>query len=105
MKVSVCIACILLCISACSFAQQVDSALDKLTSFPNKLFVRIRSKTSHLDDQLTRQTEKYLAHLAKKEAALQKKLSKTDSNAAKNLFAGAQEKYRQLAEQLKNETG
>lgn len=55
--------------------------------------------------QLTRQTEKYLQQMANQEAQLNKRLSKVDSNAARNLFSGSAERYAALAQQLKTDTG
>ncbi len=92
---------ILLCLASFVFSQQLDPAIDRITQFPNKFFERVRNKAAHLDQDLTRQTEKYLEHLAKKEKRLQKKLSARDSAAAKNIFAGVQEKYAQLEQQIK----
>jgi hypothetical protein len=95
---------ILLCCKT-GYSQSVDSAASKLANFPTKLFGRIQSKTASLDQQLTKQTEKYLQRMAKKEEKLRKKLSAVDSNAAKNLFAGSAERYAALEQRLKNDTG
>src|SRR5882672_8517063 len=102
MQKHLCLTGILICLVATSFAQQMDSAADKITQFPNRLFAKIKNKTDRLDEQLTRQTEKYLARLAKKEKKLQKKLYAKDSLAANNLFAGSQEKYLALEQKIKN---
>jgi hypothetical protein len=85
---------------SCSYGQ-ADSTVNSLARLPNKLFERINRKTSALDDQLTRQSEKYLERLAMKEKRLQQKLYKTDSNAARRLFGGSQEKYQHLEDRLK----
>jgi len=58
-----------------------------------------------LDQQFTRQTEKYLQKMARREERLRKKLYKVDSTAAKNLFAGTAERYTALAQKLGNDTG
>ncbi|HTI93557.1 MAG TPA: hypothetical protein VL727_23325 [Puia sp.] len=87
------------------YGQPIDSAASKLANFPTKLFGRIQSKTASLDQQLTKQTEKYLQRMAKREDKLRKKLSAVDSNAAKNLFAGSADRYAALEQKLKNDTG
>ena len=102
MQKHLCLTGISLCLVAISFAQQLDTTVDKITQFPHRLFAKIQSKTDRLDEQLTRQTEKYLARLAKKEKKLQNKLYAKDSLAANNLFAGSQEKYLALEQKIKN---
>jgi hypothetical protein len=90
------------------FYSRAQDAPDKATAVinvPSKFFSRIQSKTASLDDQLTRQTEKYLQKMARREEQLRKKLYKVDSNAAKNLFAGSAEKYTALSQKLASDTG
>ncbi|HWY34061.1 MAG TPA: hypothetical protein VNX68_05400, partial [Nitrosopumilaceae archaeon] len=101
MKRHLCLTSILLCLCACIYAQDIDSTLQKITDFPNRLFSKIKTKAARLDKQLDRQNEKYLQKLANNEAKLQRKLSRVDSNAAKNLFVGSQEKYQQYIKQIK----
>ena len=102
MKKRLCLIGILLCIAATTFAQQSDSLIDKIAQFPNRLFSKMQHKADQLDDQLIKQTEKYLERLAKKERKIQKKLYAKDSVAAKNIFAGSQEKYLALEQKIKN---
>jgi hypothetical protein len=92
MKILVCLFGALIFFFHCSYGQ-VDSAAMMLAKFPNKIFAKINSKASGLDDALTKQTEKYLRRLARKEKKIQDHLFKLDSNAAKNLFDGTQQKY------------
>ena len=75
---------------------QIDSTANYIAQFPNRIFAKLNKKASSLDDALTRQTEKYLRRLAKKERKIQERLYKIDSNAAKNLFNGTKEKYASL---------
>ena len=91
--------------SRSGFGQSLDSVSDKLINFPSKLFSRIQNKTTDLNKQLTDQTEKYLAKMAKREERLKKKLSRVDSTAAKNLFANSAQQYAALAQKLKQDTG
>jgi len=72
------------------FAQEEQrDKVSTIIDLPSKFFSRLRNKTASLDDQLTRQTEKYLQKMARREERLRKKLYKVDSNAAKSLFAGS----------------
>jgi hypothetical protein len=83
-------------------AQENTSLSDKLSGFPAHFTDHIQKKTEKLEAQLTRQTEKYLQRLARKEEKLRRKIQKTDSVAAKQLFEGSAEQYAKLSEQLKN---
>jgi hypothetical protein len=87
------------------YGQSVDSVANKLTGFPSKLFGRIQSNTASLNQQLTRQTEKYLQKLMKREQRLQNKMYKVDSSSAKSLFAGSSQQYAALLQKIKNDTG
>lgn len=98
---------VLLCLlgaAKASNAQELDSVTNKVLNFPSKLFNRIRGKTADLDQQLTKQTEKYLQKMAQQEARLQKQLSKTDSAAAARLFANSPQQYAAMLQKFKNDT-
>jgi hypothetical protein len=98
------LSCLLLPLS--SLAQDgAVTTTDKVISFPSKFFSRIQGKTADLDKQLTAQTEKYLAKMARREERLKKKLYKIDSTAAKNLFANSAQQYAALGQKLKTDTG
>ena len=90
-----------------SFCQESTdvSTTDKVINFPSKFFSRIQGKTANLDKQLTTQTDKYLAKMARREERLRKRLYKVDSTAAKNLFANSAQQYAALAQKLKTDTG
>ncbi|HVW63111.1 MAG TPA: hypothetical protein VHC48_23835, partial [Puia sp.] len=97
---------LLLCfLSFSCFAQDQPDKVTAIINFPSKFFSRIQSKTASLNDQLTRQTEKYLQKMARREERLRKKLYKVDPNAAKSLFAGSPEKYAALGRQLAHDSG
>jgi hypothetical protein len=87
------------------YAQGLPGKATAIANFPSRLFHRIQSKTATLDEQLTRQTEKYLQNMARQEERLRKKLYKVDSNAAKNLFAGSAGRYAALGQRLAQDTG
>ena len=99
---------ILFC-SAASYGQVADSVTGKLTSFPSRLFGKIQSKTTSLDQQLTKQTEKYLMKMARQEKRLKKKVSQFDSSAASGttgyLFSGnPDQRYAALLQKLRSDT-
>ncbi len=97
---------LLLCLASTScFAQEQGGTADKIINFPTKLFGKIQGKTASLDQQLTRQTEKYLQKMAKREAKLKKKLYKVDSAAAKRLFANSAQQYAALQQKIATDTG
>ena len=67
-------------------AQSVDSTMDKVANFPNKLFNKITSQTAALEQRLNRQTERYLQRMARKEAKIRAELYKSDSAKAAGLY-------------------
>lgn len=82
----------LLLISNISLGQD-STQLDKLISLPGNVFARLDKEAKHLEGRLTRHNPKYLSRLQKEEAKLKRKLWRKDSTLAKELFAGASEKY------------
>src|SRR5690349_12041851 len=96
---------ILLCLSRTVLAQDSPSKPDNVI-LPSSFLNKVSNNTAALETRLTRQTEKYLKRLAKKEAKLKRKLSAIDSSAAKNWFADdPQQQYQRLIEKLKSDTG
>lgn len=88
------------------YAQAADSARTGVLDLPSRLFARLQKKTADLNQQLTKQTEKYLQKMARREARLKEKLYKVDSNAARNLFSGSsQQQYAALAQRMEHDTG
>ncbi len=87
------------------FAQDQPGRVMAVTNFPSKFFSRIQHKTASLDEALTRQTEKYLQKMARREERLRRKLYKVDSSAAKTLFAGSAARYAALTQKLATDTG
>ena len=104
-KPAFCLAALLCFAVTASFAQSGDSTVNKVTSFPMRLFGHIQSKTASLNQQLSQQTQKYLQKLQQQEQRLQKKLYSIDSNAAKKLFAGSNQQYTTLLQKLQADTG
>jgi hypothetical protein len=104
-KPAFCLAALLCLAVTASFAQSGDSVVNKMTSFPMRLFGHIQSKTASLNQQLSQQTQKYLQKLQQQEQRLQKKLYSIDSNAAKKLFANSPQQYATLWQKLQTDTG
>lgn len=95
-----------LCLAATvSHAQSTDTLTGKLANFPSRLFGKIQSQSASLNQQLTSQTQRYLARMARREQRMQQKLAAVDSNAAKSLFANSQQQYAALGAQIKTDTG
>ena len=88
-----------------TYAQNVDSTIDHVTNFPSKLISRISGQTTSLNQQLTRQTEKYLHKMARKEAKLKTQLYKTDSAKAAALYPNdPQQQYAALLAKFKQDS-
>ncbi|HEY4206734.1 MAG TPA: hypothetical protein VGM31_07980 [Puia sp.] len=92
-------------LSYACFAQEEPDKADAVVNFPSHFFSRIEKKTANLDEQLTRQSQKYLERMQRREQRLYKKLYKVDSNGAKSLFAGASDRYAALGQKLAGDTG
>jgi len=100
-------AILLLCctLTLSCYAQDQPDRTTTIIELPSKFFRHIQGKTASLDEQLTRQTEKYLQKMARREERLRKKLYRVDSAAAKSLFAGSSERYAALSQKLAGDTG
>ena len=88
-----------------SHAQSPDTLAGKLANFPSRVFGKIQSQSASLNQQLTSQTQQYLARMARREQRMQQKLSAVDPAAAKSLFANSQQQYAALGAQIKTDTG
>lgn len=62
----------------------------------------VAAKAAVLERKLDEKSEKALKAMKKLEARMKRRLGKTDSMAAKEIFAGADDKYRALQEKLKD---
>jgi len=106
-----------------------DRGVGKLLNFPTRLFSKIQGKAADMDKELTRQTEKYLARMQRREDKLRRKLIARmlrrqrrkhgagtinakdsqarigDSMALARLFDGSvQQRYASLASKMQTET-
>src|SRR5580692_4923286 len=104
-KLAACLAAGLCLALTVTHAQNVDSTIDKVTNFPSKLFKRISGQTANLNQQLTRQTEKYLQKMARKESRLRDQLYKADSAKAAALFPNdPQQQYATLIAKFRQDS-
>jgi len=89
-----------------SVHQPEDTSMDsKVLHSSSRFLHRIQRKTAALESGLTRQTEKYLQKMARREERLRKKIYKVDPTGAKALFAGSDQRYIALSQQLTTDTG
>jgi uncharacterized membrane-anchored protein YhcB (DUF1043 family) len=96
---------LLFCLSYSCYAQDEPDKATDILNFPSGFFGRIQRKTASLDEQLTRQTEKYLQKMAKREERLRRKLGRVDPAAAASLFAGSAGRYAALGQRVAGDTG
>lgn len=85
--------------------QPATSTSDQVVNFPFRMFSKIQQKTADMDQQLTRQTEKYLQRMQRREERLRSKIYKIDSNSAKNLFANSAQQYAAFQQKIQTDTG
>jgi hypothetical protein len=76
-----------------SVAQEKEPVADKIINFPTSFLNKVQNKYANLEDRLTKQTEKYLMRLAKREKRLKKKMAKVDSAAAEQTFGNIDAQY------------
>jgi hypothetical protein len=72
--------------TAQSTTQTTDSLTGKLAGFPSRVFGKIQSRSTSLNAQLSRQTERYLKRMARSEEKLRARLYKQDSVKAAALY-------------------
>jgi hypothetical protein len=79
-----------------SMAQEKEPVVDRIINFPNSFLNKVQNKYANLEDRLTKQTEKYLMRLAKREKRLKKKLARIDSAAAEQTFGNIDAQYNKM---------
>lgn len=87
-----------------TFAQQAESVADRIINFPTTFLSKVQNKYANLDERLTKQTEKYLMRLAKREKKLKRKLAKVDSAGAQLLFGNADQQYEKLLAAMRSDS-
>lgn len=94
----------LLPLCTAAYSQQDSMLFSRILSFPDKVFGKVDKHSQKLNVRLTSKTEKYLTKLERQELKLKRKLWRTDSVKAKELFGNSQEQYSGLRNQLHNNT-
>ncbi|MGN7819535.1 hypothetical protein HGH92_05030 [Chitinophaga varians] len=82
-----------------------DSVAAKVQQVPEKFISTAKSKADKLNKQVTARTDKALKRFLKEEQAMQKKLAKIDSVAAKNIFTRSIDSLGNLQARLKGKLG
>ncbi len=77
-------------------AQEKEPVVDKIINFPATFFNKVQNKYSNLEDRVTKQTEKYLQRLKKKELKMKRKLAKVDSAKAEQTFGDVEGQYNKM---------
>ncbi|MBX3254271.1 MAG: hypothetical protein KF862_09040, partial [Chitinophagaceae bacterium] len=90
---------------ACTGLYAQDSLSAGVVELPSNYASHINKKINGLDNQLTRQSEKYLKSLSRQEEKLLKKLAAVDSSAAASLLKPGKKKYQQLNKKLSTANG
>src|SRR5436190_479774 len=92
---------ILLCfLTTVSFQSTYGQVSDSLIKIPAKYLDKVSAKSSAIEEQLDKKSQKALEKLQKQEAKMKQKFSKIDSLAAKEIFAKSDEKYKDLQEKF-----
>jgi hypothetical protein len=93
-----------ICLCTIVRAQDNPSTVDKVLNFPTSFLNKVQNKYSNLEDRLTRQSEKYLMRLAKREKKLKKKLAKVDSAKAQQVFGNVDEQYDKMLTKVRTDS-
>ncbi len=87
---------LLLLLHTAAKTQDSSSLFVRILHFPDKVFHKVDAQSSKLEQKLIHQTERYLNKLEKQELQLKRKLQKTDSLKAEELFGNVRERYKQM---------
>jgi len=96
----------LFCLSVTpSHGQSVDSTADKIANFPTRLLNKLSGRDVDLQQQLIRQSQKYVLRMERKEQKLKTRLYRLDSAKAAALYAqNPQEQYASLLQKLRQDS-
>jgi DNA repair exonuclease SbcCD ATPase subunit len=89
------------CIAFAGQSLALDSTAREVTQLPEKYLGQVRKKTDRVASRVGNRTDKALKRLVKQENAMQAKLNKIDSVAAKNIFTTSIAKLNSLRFGLK----
>ena len=104
-KPAFCLAALLCLALTATYAQSVDTLSGKGATISSRLLGNIQSQSMGINQQLTTQTQKYLARMARREQRMQQKLAGVDSAGAQRLFTGSQQQYAVMAARVRTDTG
>ena len=96
---------LLITLSYACLAQEPPDKGQGAIDLPSRFLDRLQGRTASLNDQLTRQTEKYLQKMARREERLRKKMLKADPAGAKALFPDSTSQYAALSKRISTDTG
>jgi len=80
-----------------SFGQD---SLSSLTQLPSRYYDKVSNRLNTIEQKLNNKSDKAVERFQRQEQKLRRKLEKKDSNAAKQIFADAESKYKQLEQKL-----
>ena len=83
-------------------SQDSTSAYSKVYNLPDKFFGSVHDKSGRLQNRVNKATERHLNKLARRELKMQRKIAKTDSTAAKEIFGDVNQRYDSLKANLHN---
>lgn len=89
----------------CTHLRAQDSLSSGVVEIPSNYASSVDKKINGLDDDLTKQSQKYLKDFARQEEKLLKELSKIDSSAAASMLKSGKDKYEKLSQQLAGANG
>src|SRR5579872_4627448 len=85
--------------------QSVDSLAGKAVQFPSRLIGRIQRRAASSNAQITGKTLSYLQKMEQREQKLHRRLAVIDPTGAQQLFAGSEQRYKELETKLRLDTG
>lgn len=92
-------------VTAQNLTAKKDSVITKVQQVPEKFISTAKNKADKMNKQVTARTDKALKRLMKEEQAMQKKLAKIDSVAARNIFTRSIDSLGNLQARLKGKLG
>ncbi|WP_160717988.1 hypothetical protein [Chitinophaga solisilvae] len=92
-----------------AYSQQIQEKKDSIThqvqQVPEKFISQAKAKSDKLNKQVTNRTDKALKRFLKEEKAMQRKLARIDSVAAKNIFTRSIDSLGNLQSKLRSKLG
>ncbi|MBL0357871.1 MAG: hypothetical protein IPP72_13730 [Chitinophagaceae bacterium] len=99
---SIVIVAVMFCSLNNVFAQEPESLVDKIFSFPAKAQYAIDKKIKNIDDAFEKTIDKQIAKLQKQENRIYRKLRRKDSAAANNYLLQSKQSIATLKDKLAN---